>query len=158
MTDEDNKPRDSHRNSELLGASRAANTPEAARAQNKRTTTVAALLSEPCGLTLREAEVLSLVIKGRSIACVQENLHISQGTVGTHTRHIYQKAGTCNRQAFWIWWKSWRRRARSRARDSAWTKRTSVCPTPKAPSGASGTAKRLVDHGRRTQTAPQGSH
>lgn len=68
-------------------------------AQEERTAAVVALLVERYGLTPREAEVLPLVIKGRTIARIQEELHISQGTVSTHTRHIYQKVGVRNRQA-----------------------------------------------------------
>ncbi len=49
-------------------------------------------------LTARESEVLPLIIKGRTIARIQEELFISQGTVSTHTRHIYQKVGVKNRQ------------------------------------------------------------
>ena len=63
-----------------------------------RTAAVASLLAGRYGLTPREAEVLPLIIKGRTIARIQEELHISQGTVSTHTRHIYQKMGVRNRQ------------------------------------------------------------
>ena len=63
-----------------------------------RTAAVASLLAGRYGLTPREAEVLPLIIKGRTIARIQEELHISQGTVSTHTRHIYQKMGVSNRQ------------------------------------------------------------
>ena len=73
--------------------------PELGRNQEERTAAVVALLVERYGLTPREAEVLPLVIKGRTIARIQEELHISQGTVSTHTRHIYQKVGVRNRQA-----------------------------------------------------------
>ena len=59
---------------------------------------VATMLAERFGLTPREADVLPLIIRGRTIARIQEELHISQGTVGTHMRHIYQKAGVRNRQ------------------------------------------------------------
>ena len=63
-----------------------------------RTANVSAQLVERFGLTPREADVLPLIIKGRTIARIQEELHISQGTVSTHTRHIYQKLGVSNRQ------------------------------------------------------------
>ncbi len=59
---------------------------------------IAALLSQRAGLTAREAQVLPLVLRGRTIARIQEELHISQGTVSTHIRHIYQKTGVHNRQ------------------------------------------------------------
>lgn len=51
------------------------------------------------GLSAREADVLPLVIKGRTIARIQEELFISAGTVSTHVRHIYQKTGVKDRQA-----------------------------------------------------------
>ena len=59
---------------------------------------ISAVLAERFELTPREADVLPLIIRGRTIARIQEELHISQGTVGTHMRHIYQKAGVRNRQ------------------------------------------------------------
>ena len=65
----------------------------------QRTVRITALLTARFGLTPREAEVLPLIIKGRTIARIQEELHISQGTVSTHTRHIYQKTNAHNRQA-----------------------------------------------------------
>lgn len=70
-----------------------------ALAAEQRTARITALLVERFGLTPREADVLPLIVKGRTIARIQEELHISQGTVSTHTRHIYQKAGVRNRQA-----------------------------------------------------------
>ena len=59
---------------------------------------ICALMAERFGLTPRERDVLPLIVQGRTIARIQEELHISQGTVSTHTRHIYQKAGVRNRQ------------------------------------------------------------
>ncbi len=70
----------------------------AAPGAEDRTANVSAQLVERFGLTPREADVLPLIIKGRTIARIQEELHISQGTVSTHTRHIYQKLGVSNRQ------------------------------------------------------------
>ncbi len=64
-----------------------------------RVAAVSAQLVDKFRLTPREAEVLPLIIKGRTIARMQEELFISQGTVSTHTRHIYQKIGVRNRQA-----------------------------------------------------------
>lgn len=61
-------------------------------------TRVVEVLVARFGLTPREADVLPLLLKGRTIARIQEELHISQGTVSTHTRHIYQKVGVQNRQ------------------------------------------------------------
>lgn len=69
-----------------------------AQAYEERIALVTAYLAKTCQLTPRECEVLPLVIKGRTIARIQEELHISQGTVSTHTRHIYQKTQVVNRQ------------------------------------------------------------
>jgi len=57
------------------------------------------LIVERYGLSPREADVLPLLLQGRTIARIQETLFISQGTVSTHIRHIYQKTGAENRQA-----------------------------------------------------------
>lgn len=69
-----------------------------AQSYEERIARVTAYLGRTCQLTPRECEVLPLVIKGRTIARIQEELHISQGTVSTHTRHIYQKTQVTNRQ------------------------------------------------------------
>ena len=69
-----------------------------AQSYEERITRVTAYLAKTYQLTPRECEVLPLVIKGRTIARIQEELHISQGTVSTHTRHIYQKTQAINRQ------------------------------------------------------------
>lgn len=69
-----------------------------AQSYEERITRVTAYLAKTYQLTPRECEVLPLVIKGRTIARIQEELHISQGTVSTHTRHIYQKTQVVNRQ------------------------------------------------------------
>lgn len=49
-------------------------------------------------LTNRERDVLELWIQGRSVPYIQENLVISNNTVSTHVRHIYQKCGVHSRQ------------------------------------------------------------
>jgi DNA-binding CsgD family transcriptional regulator/MFS family permease len=53
---------------------------------------------ERYGLSPRESDVLPLLLQGRTISRIQETLFISAGTVSTHIRHIYQKAGVSNRQ------------------------------------------------------------
>jgi DNA-binding CsgD family transcriptional regulator len=53
---------------------------------------------ERYGLSPRESDVLPLLLQGRTISRIQETLFISAGTVSTHIRHIYQKAGVNNRQ------------------------------------------------------------
>lgn len=57
-----------------------------------------AVIAERFGLSPRECDVLPLLLEGRTIARIQEALFISQGTVSTHIRHIYQKTGASNRQ------------------------------------------------------------
>lgn len=48
-------------------------------------------LSNDCGLTAREVDVLCLLVQGYSIPRVCEMLHVAEGTATTHRRHIYQK-------------------------------------------------------------------
>lgn len=49
-------------------------------------------------LSPREAEVLSLVVRGRSVPHIAERLYLSKGTVKTHITRIYQKLGARDRQ------------------------------------------------------------
>lgn len=51
-------------------------------------------------LTTREIEVASLLFQGRTQAWIAESLCISESTVATHVRHIYQKTEVHNRQQF----------------------------------------------------------
>ena len=60
---------------------------------------VPALLDE-LGLTAREREVAVLLVRGRTQPWIAETLGISANTVGTHMRHIYQKAGVHDRREF----------------------------------------------------------
>ncbi len=55
-------------------------------------------LAHTWGLTEREAEVFSLLAKGRTQPWVAESLGISESTVNSHVRHIYGKAGVNSRQ------------------------------------------------------------
>ena len=48
-------------------------------------------IAERYGLTPREAEVMRLVMRGRSGTYVQENLFISKSTFQTHMRNLYKK-------------------------------------------------------------------
>lgn len=50
------------------------------------------------GLTQRETDVLECLAAGRTQPWIAENLGISESTVGTHVRHIYQKADVHGRQ------------------------------------------------------------
>lgn len=68
-------------------------------AETESVDAICAFLVTTYGLTAREADVLPLIIRGRTIARIQEELFISAGTVSTHVRHIYQKVGVKNRQA-----------------------------------------------------------
>ena len=80
------------------GATGTSTVAGSAQAYEERIARVTAYLARTYQLTPRECEVLPLVIKGRTISRIQEELHISQGTVSTHTRHIYQKTQVINRQ------------------------------------------------------------
>lgn len=53
---------------------------------------------EQFDLTAREAEVLSLIVRGRSVPHIAERLAISRSTVKTHIERIYQKFGVSERQ------------------------------------------------------------
>lgn len=55
-------------------------------------------IAQGCALTNREAEVLSLLAQGRSMPYIASSFHISENTVKSHVRHIYQKASLHNRQ------------------------------------------------------------
>jgi DNA-binding CsgD family transcriptional regulator len=48
-------------------------------------------LGEKGGLTAREEEVLLFLAQGRSIPHISRRLHVAEGTVRTHVKHIYQK-------------------------------------------------------------------
>ncbi|NTU89011.1 MAG: helix-turn-helix transcriptional regulator [Actinobacteria bacterium] len=50
------------------------------------------------GLTVREAEVLAWLAKGRSLPYIAEQLYVTTGTVKTHTMHIYRKLDLNNKQ------------------------------------------------------------
>ena len=51
------------------------------------------------GLTAREAEVLGLLVRGRSNKQIASQLSISARTVGTHVEHIYAKIDVTTRGA-----------------------------------------------------------
>lgn len=55
-------------------------------------------ITEEYGLSKREAEILPLVLKGRSGERIGAELYISKSTVDTHLRRIYAKTGTHGRQ------------------------------------------------------------
>lgn len=57
-----------------------------------------ALLSSEYKLSARESEVLELLLAGRTIPYIAEKLFISQSTVQTHVKHIYDKTDVHSRQ------------------------------------------------------------
>lgn len=57
-----------------------------------------ATLAEEHGLTSREAEVLVMIVRGRSKGYIAENLFISENTVRSHSKHIYKKLGVHSKQ------------------------------------------------------------
>ena len=59
---------------------------------------VIAQLSGRYKLSERETEVMAQLVKGRSIKRTAEELYVSQGTVNTYLRRIYQKMGIHTRQ------------------------------------------------------------
>jgi DNA-binding CsgD family transcriptional regulator len=55
-------------------------------------------LTETFRLTKRESEILRLLAQGRSVPYIEEELTLSNGTVRTHVRHIYEKMNIHNKQ------------------------------------------------------------
>lgn len=55
-------------------------------------------ISEECGLSERQYEVLVLIAQGRSAQGVRQALSISLSTAQTHIRNIYRKVGVHSRQ------------------------------------------------------------
>jgi DNA-binding CsgD family transcriptional regulator len=55
-------------------------------------------LAARIGLSAREQEVYQLIIKGRNVPYIRDELIISRNTVNTHVKHIYAKAAVHNRQ------------------------------------------------------------
>lgn len=50
------------------------------------------------GLTEREAEIMSLLARGRNVPFIEEELIISRNTIKTHVKHIYQKLDVHSQQ------------------------------------------------------------
>jgi len=48
-------------------------------------------------LTKRESDVMNLLVAGKTYKTIAAELHISENTIGTHARSIYNKAGVTNR-------------------------------------------------------------
>ena len=51
----------------------------------------AAVFARAVGLTARETEILSLLVRGRTLPYIANELFVTTGTVKTHVRHIYAK-------------------------------------------------------------------
>lgn len=58
----------------------------------------ATVFARAVGLTAREAEILGLLVRGRTLPYIANELFVTTGTVKTHVRHIYEKALVNNRQ------------------------------------------------------------
>lgn len=58
----------------------------------------AAVFARAVGLTARETEILSLLVRGRILPYIANELFVTTGTVKTHVRHIYEKSLVNNRQ------------------------------------------------------------
>lgn len=58
----------------------------------------AAVFARAVGLTARETEILSLLVRGRTLPYIANELFVTTGTVKTHVRHIYGKSLVNNRQ------------------------------------------------------------
>ncbi|MDR2957538.1 MAG: LuxR C-terminal-related transcriptional regulator [Coriobacteriales bacterium] len=56
------------------------------------------IIAERYHLTSRESEILTYLVHGRSRPYIQEKLFLSDGTIKTHTSHIYHKLGVHSRQ------------------------------------------------------------
>lgn len=71
---------------------------EGAKRSGLSPTEVAELWGDTFGLSAREKEVAALLLSGRNVPAVAEMLCISQSTVQTHVKHIYEKVGVRTRQ------------------------------------------------------------
>ena len=58
----------------------------------------AAVFARAVGLTARETEILSLLVRGRTLPYIANELFVTTGTVKIHVRHIYEKSLVNNRQ------------------------------------------------------------
>ena len=55
-------------------------------------------LANEKGLTQKEREVLDRMLAGQSRKEIAGELHVSENTVKTHVKHIYEKLGVCGRE------------------------------------------------------------
>lgn len=54
-------------------------------------------------LSLREKQVVELVVKGRKNRQIAEELHLTEGTIKEYLNRIFRKVGAENRTALAIW-------------------------------------------------------
>ena len=73
-------------------------TSETAVPQQAPSVTPAELVSDAHNLSQREREVLVLIMRGRNVPAIAEELVLSRNTVQTHVRHIYEQLGVHSRQ------------------------------------------------------------
>lgn len=64
-------------------------------------------MSDEYHLTAREAEVLQLIVEGRSARFIAEELVISYNTARSHTRNVYEKLGIHSKQDLITLVRSW---------------------------------------------------
>lgn len=73
-------------------------TVETSAAQQGPGKSPAELVSDAHNLSQREREVLVLIMRGRNVPAIAEELVLSRNTVQTHVRHIYEQLGVHSRQ------------------------------------------------------------
>ena len=73
-------------------------TVETSAAQQGPDKSPAELVSDAHNLSQREREVLVLIMRGRNVPAIAEELVLSRNTVQTHVRHIYEQLGVHSRQ------------------------------------------------------------
>lgn len=65
--------------------------------QNGEMTTVFEECCKACNLTNREIEIVCLIREGKTNKSIAEKLYISEATVKTHVRNVFDKTGSRNR-------------------------------------------------------------
>ena len=87
------------RRDDLFSAIRAAARGESVLSPAVATRVVSRVRSRSQELSSREAEVLTLVARGRSNREIAKTLFVSEATVKTHLGHVYEKLGVRDRAA-----------------------------------------------------------